>query len=124
MEYIDAIAQINDCDNSDSDLGLWEDFADSELEDFIVNEPLVPFGPRPAEYSSEGEGSSTGHDVLRESRTTPQYDTPVLGAPPPMLSTREPTPDPFLPSIVWFWKGSMRGWEPVQYDDSTDFIDE
>lgn len=57
MDYIDAEAQIADCDSSE-DSQEWGKF-DCDLETFLVDTPIVPFGPRPAEYSSEGEGCST-----------------------------------------------------------------
>ncbi len=125
MEYIDAEAQIDGCDSGGSETGGWEDFIDSDLEGFIVNEPSVPFGPRPAEYSSEGEGCSTDARVPYDGeRRETQDETPGLGGiPPRMTFAREPTPDPFLSNVVWFWKGTMRGWEYVRYDEP-DFIDQ
>ncbi len=83
MDYIDAEAQINHCNSSEEE--EWWDGFDGDLEDFIVDSPIVPFGPRPAEYSSEGEGCDNhadfppGHDIPREPRpVTP----PAPPAPP------------------------------------------
>ncbi len=124
MEYIDAEAQINGCDSSESEFGGWEDFIDCGLEDFIVNEPLVPFGPMPAEYSSEGEGCSTHADVPTGEHGTRQDQTRGHLAAPPI----EPAGRPYhiiADGYVCFCKQVYpKGDWPCDTYDEPDFIDE
>lgn len=66
MDFIDAEAKINECDSS-PDNEEWENF-DSDIEDFIVNEEVICFGPKPCDDRPEGEGCSTDTSGVGKTR--------------------------------------------------------